>query len=57
MIFTPKYWPYIGEEINGANSLYNMELPLICDQGNDMDDMKRQIKLLQQFIYSKEETT
>lgn len=51
-IFTPIHWPYESDNLNGniKNPLYETELSLICDQRYSLDDMKRQIDILNNTI-------
>ncbi len=50
-IFTPIHWPYISEQLNGKkNSIYDMELSLICDQRYNFEDMKKQVEILKKCM-------
>lgn len=50
-IFTPIHWPYISEKLNGKkNSIYDMELSLICDQRYNYEDMKKQVEILKKCM-------
>lgn len=51
-IFTPVHWPYESNKLNGTikNPLYETEISLICDQRYSLEDMKRQIEVLEKCI-------
>ena len=51
-IFTPVHWPYESDKLNGTikNQLYETEISLICDQRYSLEDMKRQIEVLEKCI-------
>lgn len=51
-IFVPVHWPKTSDELNGMNVIYDRELSLICDQRYGIEDMKRQIEVLKQFLDS-----
>lgn len=53
-IFTPVHWQMINDEWNGDSQIYNLELSLICDQRYDIEDMKRQINVLEHFLDEEE---
>lgn len=46
-IYCPVHWP---SELAGANRLYDSELSLICDQRYGIEDMKREITLIKDFL-------
>lgn len=48
-IFTPVHWPKSSDELNGNNELYNTELSLICDQRYGLEDIERELFVLQMF--------
>ena len=50
-IFTPIHWPVTSEDLNGANSIYDRELSLICDQRYNEEDIKKQLEIIRQFVY------
>ena len=45
--YCPIHWP---SELGGANKLYDGELSLVCDQRYGIDDMKREITLIKEFL-------
>ena len=49
-IFTPIHWPKKNVAISGDNEIYNNELSLICDQRYTIEDMRRQVEVLKNFI-------
>lgn len=53
-IFTPVHWPVVSHELNGVNDIYDREISLICDQRYNLEDMKRQIAVLKQFLDNEE---
>lgn len=46
-IFCPIHWPYVSDEINGINELYDTELSLICDQRYDEDNMREILNIFE----------
>ncbi len=46
-VYCPIHWP---KKMDGADMLYNGELSLVCDQRYGLDDMKREITLIREFL-------
>lgn len=51
-VYCPIHWP---SELGGADKLYDCELSLVCDQRYGIEDMKREMTLIREFIMSKGE--
>lgn len=49
-VYCPVHWP---TELGGADKLYDCELSLVCDQRYGLEDMKREMNLINEFIISK----
>lgn len=50
-IYCPVHWPFSKLHQNYLldNTLYNTELSLICDQRYNIDDMERQVNIIEEF--------
>lgn len=46
-VFCPVHWPWVSEDLNGRNVLYESELSLVCNQRYSEDDMKFILEILE----------
>lgn len=46
-VYCPVHW---NTELGGANKLYDCELSLVCDQRYGIEDMKREMTLIREFV-------